>query len=242
MVIGGDVNSGHYQTDIWCGTPNIFGGLDWICTNANAAPLAQGRVLFQVFDHLDKIWIVGGQTLDDLTPENHANPPSTKTGSPYYSDVQCSDDFGGTWDTVSTGNAWAPCGLIMGSPVMDGHMWLVGAGAAYDTAGQPRLYGHKIYKSADGIYWPLVAENAFPARQYHNALVLKNRLVVLFGVGAVELADGYVANRAGDDWRQLGPFPGLARHAAAAVAVANGHEAVVMDGKLHDTAVWGLAA
>src|SRR5215217_3539504 len=54
-VIGGDVNSGNYQRDVWTGTPNGSGGLDWLQITANATPLSMGRCQHITFAHNNKL-------------------------------------------------------------------------------------------------------------------------------------------------------------------------------------------
>lgn len=237
-VIGGDVNSKHYQNDVWKGTPNLAGDIDWVLKNASATPLATGRTLHQVYSHDGKLWIVGGQTLDDLSaPTGPIDTPATKPGSPYYDDVWSSSDEGVTWVQVSTGNIWAPCGMIMGSVVKDGYMWLIGGGA-YNTEGNPRVYKNTIYRSSDGVTWQLVNPSAlFSGRQYHNVLVHKGEFVVLAGYRDANLNDCFVSPD-GVNWRKMTLPPWQIRHAASAVS--HNDEVLIMCAPLDETAVWAM--
>jgi hypothetical protein len=227
-VIGGDLNLGHYQKDVWWSAD----GINWTQATANAAPLSHGRVLHNVYSHAGKMWIVGGQTLDEAATSG----ASTKPGSVYYDDVWSSTD-GITWTLVSSGNAWAPNGMAMGSAVKDGFMWLLGGGA-YDTEGNPRIYKDDIWKSSDGVTWTLVTSAAgFPARHYQCVGVLKDDLVVVAGYNGANLSDAW-ASRDGLTWRPLNNIPGLARHAASLCLYND--ELLLLGGPLSDTSVWAL--
>lgn len=227
-VIGGDVNSGHYQRDVWS-----YNGTTWTLATANAAPLSQGRVLHQVFSHAGKMWIVGGQTLDEFT----SGDISTKPGSPYYDDVWSSED-GATWTLVSSGNDWAPRGLIAGNAVKDGFMWLV-AGGAYDTESNPRIYKNDVWRSADGEDWEQVtADGGFPVRQYCSVEVLGEDLVLIGGWDGANRNDVW-ASKDGAIWRELKGAPWLARHAAGTTVYRG--EILLAGGPLSDTSVRALS-
>lgn len=228
-VIGGDVNTGHYQKDVWS-SPD---GTNWTQVSGAALPLAMGRTLHQVFSHAGKMWIVGGQTMDEFTPGHE----STKPGSPYYDDVWSSED-GVTWEQVSSGNAWSPKASIIGSAVKDGFMWLI-AGGAYDTESNPRVYKFDVWRSADGVTWTqTTSDGGFPARQYNCAVTLGEDLVLIAGYGGANIADAW-ASTDGTLWRELRGVPWEARHAAS-VATHKG-EVMLLGGPLSDTAVWALS-
>lgn len=226
-VIGGDMNSGHYQRDVWS-----FDGSSWTLATSNAEPLSQGRALHSVFSHLGKMWIVGGQTLDEFTPGD----VSTKPGSTYYSDVWNSAD-GASWVKVSDNNAWTPRGLMIGSTVKDGHMWLI-AGGAYDTEGQPRVYKNDVWKSADGVVWTLVGTAPFVARQYVGVPVLGDDLVMMAGWSGANRNDVW-ASPDGASWRELRGTPWGIRHALSVCPFKG--EILILGGPLTDTSVWGLS-
>lgn len=238
FVVGGDMNKGHYQRDVWYAVED-GDDLDWTETNSNAAPLADGRVLHVTYWHDGKLWIVGGQTLDEFTPTDMSTKPGP---SPYYDDCCSSDDFGATWVTVSTGNTWAPCGLIMNpGAVKDGYMWLIGGGA-YDTEGNPRVYKNSVYRAMLGNDWELVAANGeFPARQYHNVVSFNGDLVVLMGYNGSNMADAYASSDGTAPFRKLAPLPATvtARHAAS-TCVING-EILLLGGPLAETSIWAMS-
>lgn len=227
-VIGGDANSGHYQRDVWS-SPD---GITWTQVATNAAPLSQGRVLHIAYAHAGKLWIIGGQTLDEFTGVD----VSTKPGSPYYDDVWSSVD-GATWTLVSSGNAWAPRGMIHGNGVKDGYMWLVGGGA-YDTEGNPRVYKNDVWRSTDGVDWEQVTTNAgFPPRQYLNLENLDGDLVIAAGWDGANRNDVWKSTN-GVQWYQIPGTPWGIRHAASTTIY--DHGMLLLGGPLTDTAVWRL--
>ncbi|KKB09416.1 hypothetical protein VE26_05635 [Devosia chinhatensis] len=227
-VIGGDANSGVYQRDVWS-----FDGTTWAEVVSEAEPLTVGRVLHQVFSHAGKMWIVGGQTLDEFA----VSDPAGRADGPYYDDVWSSED-GSTWTFVSDGHGWSPRGSIIGNAVKDGYMWLVGGGA-YDTDGNTRVYHHDVWRSADGVSWAQVTpDGGFLARQYNSVAVLNGDLVLIAGYDDENIADAWCSGD-GIAWRQLATVPWVARHAAS-VCSYNG-EIVMLGGPLDETTVWALS-
>jgi len=233
-VIGGDANSGVYQRDVWCGTP-FQGGVRWSLVTASAPWASPGRVLHIVFSFLGKIVVLGGQTLDELVPiaANKAN-----RANPYYDDIWTSDDEGVTWVQVSTGQPWAPCGMLMGSPVKDGCMWLIGGGA-YDTSGLPRVYKNSIWKSSNITDWEEVTPAAaFPARQYNAVGVLGDRLVTSCGWNGANISDLW-SSVDGENWKEHRGNPLSPRHALSLCQVKG--ELLVLGGTLTDLNVYALS-
>jgi hypothetical protein len=227
-VIGGDFLSEHYQRDIW----SSVDGDTWVQVSSDAEPLSDGRALHQVFSHDGKMWIVGGQTCDEFTPTDE----STKTGSPYYSDVWSSED-GATWTLVSDNNDWAPKASIIGNAVKDGYMWLVGGGA-YDTESLPRIYSNSVWRSTDGVDWEEVTASAdFPVRQYNCVEVCGEDLVVAFGWSGANMDDIW-ASSDGENWRQIGGAPSV-RHAASMTHINN--ELYVLGGPLDEVITWSMS-
>ena len=231
-VVGGDANSTFYQRDVWYAEPDGLGGLNWTQATADAAPLTDGRVLHQVFWHDDKLWIVGGQTLDEAATSD----TSTKVGSVYYDDVWSSPD-GVTWTLVSSGNAWSPTASIIGAPVRDGFMWLIGGGA-YDTEGNPRVYKNDVWKSADGVTWTEVPQTvAFPERMYNAVEVVNDHFVVVAGYDGANMVDTWIS-KDGAIWRQVTDIPWVARHAMSTVV--HDGEVLMLGGPLDETTVWSM--
>lgn len=206
-VIGGDTNSGNYQMDVWGADQMPDLSLSWNCATTAAPWALSGRTLHQVFSHDGKMWVVGGQTLDEFAP----SPVGTRAPV-FYSDVWCSED-GAIWPKISDNNAWAPRCMIIGNAVKDGYMWLIGGGT-YDTGGMPRTYKNDSYRSIDGITWDHFPAAPFSARQFHNVVTHGEDLVVIAGWNGDNIADAW-ATKDCQTWRELRGVPFKKRHAAS---------------------------
>lgn len=229
-VVGGDMNRGYYQKDVWCG--EVYRNrIKWTCVDVTAPWANIGRVLHVGFSFDGKIVILGGQTLDEFVGSSEkANKPD----GPYYDDVWSWSDGAG-WVQESAGNAWAPRGLIMGSPVKDGKMWLVGGGA-YNTAGFPRVYRNDVWCSDNIKGWTQVTSSAqFPPRQYNNAATLGDDLVVFAGWNGGNMRDLW-SSEDGIDWCEHKTTSGFtARHAASMCAL--GNELIMLGGPLGESSI-----
>jgi len=155
---------------------------------------------------------MGGQTLPTFAPHEEI----------FYSDVWCSED-GCAWTRVADGLPWAPRGMIGGSAVFRGRIWIPGGGT-YDTPRRPeRLFYNDVWSSADGVTWECgTAAAPWHARQYHDVAVFDGRLWVMEGWHR----DG--GNRSdvwhsadGVNWTELPGTPWAPRHAASLFAGAD---------------------
>lgn len=229
-VLGGDMNSGHYQRDMWSWAP-------WQGWNKemDVIPcLSQGRVLFHDFHFNDRLWIVGGQTLDEFITNG---PKANRAEGPYYDDVHCFHPSTG-WQEVSTGNPWAPAGMVQGNAVLDGNMYLV-CGGAYNTEGRVRVYKDTVYRSSDGVSWPLVAEGVIPKRQYTSVVALGDELAIIGGNDTNgNRADAW-AMKADGAARNLRGVTFDAQHAMSCVA--HRGEILALGGWLTDRSVRALS-
>ena len=130
------------------------------------------RVLHYTLAFDDKIWVMGGQTIPQIAPEEEV----------FYRDVWHTTD-GVHWVRVQPDEPyWSARGMIGGNVVFKGRMWILGGGT-YDTPQTPfRHYYGDIWSSADGVHWAL--ENEAPPwkpRQYHEVAVFDNRMWVMEG-------------------------------------------------------------
>lgn len=229
-VVGGDINSGYYQKDVWCG--EVYRNrIKWTQVDVSAPWASPGRFGHVGFSFDGKIVILGGQTCDQFVG---ANEKANRAEGPYYDDVWTWSDGAG-WQQVSAGNAWAPRCLIMGGPVKDGKMWLIGGGA-YDTPTTPRVYKNDVWCSDDAVNWQQVTQNApWPARQYNNTAVLGDELVLFAGWNGANMRDLW-SSKDGLDWRQYKTTAHLTeRHAASMCKV--GNELFMLGGPLAESSV-----
>lgn len=233
-VIGGDINSGYYQKDVWCGEP-YRGRIKWTEVSANAPWANPGRTLHIGFSFDGKIVVLGGQTLDEFAGASHK---ANRVEGPYYSDVWSWSDGAG-WVKESDGNAWAPRGVIMGGPVKDGKMWLIGGGA-YDTAGLPRVYRNDVWWSDNIADWHQATPNGgFPARQFNNTAVLGGELVLFAGWSGANMNDLHTS-KDGVIWQERKfATPITPRHAASMCR--KGNELIMLGGPLGESSVFGLS-
>lgn len=208
-IVGGDPLLKHFQADVWSSSD----GVQWTQATANA-PWGQ-RNMHVTMVHDGKIWIMGGQTLPQYVPE---------VQEAFYNDVWNSSD-GANWTRVTEHAAWAPRGMIQGSVVFQGRMWLLGGGT-YDTPAHPtRLFYNEVWSSSDGIEWRKDADAPWAPRQYHSVAVFDNKMWVLAGANfdTAEMNRNDVwYSPDGVQWTELPNTPWPTRHAGS-VFVHDGH-------------------
>ena len=209
-VLGGDPLRGHYQPDVW----SSGDGVSW--TQETAAAPWGIRCLHVAFVHDGKLWVMGGETMTQFVP---SGPPDA-----HYNDVWCSSD-GVNWTQVTAAAAWAPRGMIGGSAVLNGRMWLLGGGTY-----SPRSYFNDVWSSADGVDWRLeLAAAPWAPRQYHDVAVFDGKMWVLEGFNG-ELGgnrNDVWYSPDGVNWTELPDTPWAPRHAASVF--------------VHDDALWVVA-
>jgi hypothetical protein len=214
-IIGGDVNQGNYQHDVW----TSINGKDWTFVNPDK-PVPWGpRALHYTVVHRDKIWVIGGQTM----------PAFGKADEIFYRDAWTTTD-GLNWQEVKIEEpAWPQRGMIGGSAVFQDRIWILGGGT-YDTPKIPtRKFFNDVWSSADGAAWTKHVDAApWEPRQYHDVAVFDDRLWVLEGYSA------NVGNRQdvwhsadGVHWTEVPLTPWKPRHAASVF--------------VHDDGLWMVA-
>lgn len=208
-IIGGDCNQGHYQNDVW----NTADGKSWTFVNKDR-PVPWGpRALHYTVTHDDRIWVIGGQTM----------PAFGGGDEQFFRDLWTTTD-GVEWEQIEPAQpCWSARGMIGGSAVFQGRIWILGGGT-YDTPTTPtRLFHNDVWSSADGIHWEQHTEAApwFP-RQYHDVAVFDDRLWVMEGYNVEGGNRNDVWHSAdGINWTELPNTPWRPRHAAS-VFVHNG--------------------
>ena len=208
-IIGGDVNQGHYQADVWSSKD----GKNWLQTNVNHPVPWSPRALHHTVVHRDKIWVIGGQTMPGFAPASerfYRDLWTTKNGV-HWCQVQPREPY------------WTPRGMIGGSAVFQGRIWLLGGGT-YDTPNTPqRNFYNDVWSSADGVNWKCHLKHApWTARQYHEVAVWDNRLWVLEGYAAPgqNMSDVWYSAD-GENWQELPSTPWKPRHAASVFVYAD---------------------
>lgn len=197
-VVGGDKNRGHYQNDVW----STADGVNWDKVT-DAVPWA-GRATHMVASFKDRLWLLGGQQLFE------------ESGSTVvFNDVYSSTD-GRDWKLETAHAPWTPRGLVIGSAVHAGKLWVIGGGT-YTV----RSFNNDVWCSSNGVDWEQVAANApWTPRQYHNVAAFDGKLWVI--AGGTQDAQGGTnevwLSGDGRTWWQLPDTPWAARHAAAVVA------------------------
>lgn len=197
-IVGGDANQGHYQNDVWSSED----GVHWDLVNDNV-PWGP-RVLHYTVVFDGSIWIMGGQTVPQFAPAEEA----------FHNDVWRSDD-GVSWTRVVEHAPWPPRGMIGGSAVHDGRIWLLGGGT-YDTPEKPeRLFYNDVWSTADGVTWERHVEHApWAPRQYHEVAVFDGRLWVMEGWNKTNRNDVWHSAN-GVTWHEVPDTPWAVRHAAS---------------------------
>jgi hypothetical protein len=228
--VGGDPLQGHYQNDVW----RSEDGVRWTPVT-DRVPWGP-RVLHHTVAFQGRLWVMGGQTLPQFVARDARER--------FYNDVWSSPD-GVTWTQVTSGAGWPPRGMIGGSAVFRGRIWLLGGGT-YETPGSPaRRFTNDVWSTADGVEWQRhVAEAPWPPRQYHDVAVFDGRLWVLEGYGYSpssstpgNLNDVWYSED-GVTWCELPGTPWAPRHAASLFVHADALWVVAGNNMTSD--VWSL--
>lgn len=209
-IIGGDVNQGHYQNDVW----NSTNGKDWTFVNRGRPVPWRPRALHYTVVHQDKIWVFGGQTM----------PAFSSSEERFYRDAWTTTD-GVEWKQVNIKEpAWPQRGMIGGSAMFQDRIWILGGGT-YDTPKIPsRKFFNDVWSSADGSTWTKHLDAApWAARQYHDVAVFDDRLWVLEGYSLQPGNRQDVWHSAdGVHWSEVPDTPWKPRHAASVYVHDNG--------------------
>ena len=206
-ILGGDYNSGGYQSDIW----NSVDGALWYFV-ANAECLSN-RILFHSFVLNGYMWILGGQRIDDQILDYQSS---------YHHDAFRSSD-GIHWERVipvADKGSLFPSGMIQGYAKLDGHIYIIGGGY-YGTNVGPRKFRNDVYRSPDGFIWELVTASApWEPRVYASVASYAGRLWITSGLrqdtdpGGTEISDIWYSGD-GKNWFKLSGEPWSGRHAAS---------------------------
>ncbi|MFO0952347.1 MAG: hypothetical protein U0835_14600 [Isosphaeraceae bacterium] len=212
-IVGGDVNQGHYQSDVWSSAD----GAAWTLENRDR-PVPWGpRALHYTLTFRDRIWVIGGQTMPAFAPSPEV----------FHRDIWTTTN-GRDWEQVKPKEPyWSARGMIGGSVVHKDRIWILGGGT-YDTPTTPaRRYYNDVWSSPDGVTWERHAEHApWTARQYHDTAAFDGRLWVLEGFTGANRNDVWYSDD-GSNWYEVPATPWKPRHAASVF--------------VHDGALWMVA-
>jgi hypothetical protein len=145
----------------------------------------------------------------------------------FYRDIWTTTD-GVRWQRVTPREPfWPARGMIGGSAVFKGRIWILGGGT-YDTPTTPRRkFFNDVWSSADGVNWICHIKAApWAPRQYHDVAVFDGRLWVLEGWNQSNRNDVW-HSADGVKWHQVPNTPWKPRHAASVF--------------VHDGALWMVA-
>jgi hypothetical protein len=200
-IIGGDVIQRRYHYDVW----NSADGERWTRVGKGRFVPWGPRALHYTVVFDNHIWVIGGQTVPQLAPENEV----------FYDDVWKSPD-GIQWHRVPVeGPRWASRGMIGGSAVFKGRIWILGGGTLNALIQRRRNMYNDVWSSADGVHWKRhVAHAPWKPRQYHEVAVFDDRLWVLEGWNEKNLNDVW-HSADGVNWYELPGTPWAPRHAAS---------------------------
>ncbi len=193
-IVGGDKNRGHYQNDVWSSAD----GVHWDLIT-DTVPWA-GRVSHNVLVFQKRMWVLGGQEIGNQKGKLVA-----------FNDVYSSSD-GENWVLETKMANWSPRGMILGSVVHRGRMWIIGGGTC-----DFRTFNNDVWNSQDGVHWNLINESApWTSRQYHSAVVFDDKIWVIAGNGYGNAGSNDVwYSSDGIDWTELAGTPWPVRHAAS---------------------------
>jgi hypothetical protein len=219
FIVGGDVNQGHYQNDVWSSAD----GATWQRESDDGGVPWAPRALHYTVAFRDRIWVMGGQTMPGFVREPVSNGGDKEK---FYRDIWASAD-GRTWEEIAAREPyWSARGMIGGAAVFKERIWILGGGT-YDTPMTPtRNFYNDVWSTADGVSWTQHADAPWAARQYHDVAVFDERLWVLEGYSGTNRNDVW-HSADGEHWEELRDTPWAPRHAASVF--------------VHDGALWIVA-
>lgn len=221
FLIGGDVQQGHYQNDVWTSRDGTT--FRELVRNAPWGP----RTLGLAASFKKRLWLYGGQTMNEFAGGGE---------DVLYRDAWSSQD-GIVWRKEADNLPFLPRGLIDRLVVHNGYLWVIGGGT-YRSSRGPAINYRDVWRTADGIDWKRVGDAPWPARRYTNVEVHDNKLWIVSGVDAnnQNMADTWYSSDGEKWWAVASPF--AARHAAG-LATHDGNLFLV-SGNNMESDVWML--
>lgn len=168
-IVGGDAVQGHHQFDVW----NSENGKKWRHVNPNH-PVPWGpRTLHHTLMFKDKIWVMGGQTRFE-----NISGDGVKKKNMLYHDIWNTSD-GVNWTRIVPKSPfWTRRGMISGSVVFNGRMYVLGGGTYHTPQHIHRTYFNDVWSSPDGVHWKRhTAAAPWKPRQYHSIAVFDDKIL-----------------------------------------------------------------
>ena len=203
--------SGDGYEDVW----NSEDGVTWNLV-LEKAPWGK-RYSPYVLSYNNKLWLMGGISHWDTEGNysNYINKP--------YNDVWSSDN-GETWNRVTENALWSPRGLIHGSIVFDGKMWIIGGGNKGNLPGEGYdstiSEYNDVWWTYDGRNWYLATLRApWAARTHFSVAVFDNKIWISDGSvnTQVNSVNDVWFSSDGVSWIELKGTPWGNRHASSLI-------------------------
>ncbi len=177
-----------FFNDVW----RSRDGVHWRQMTADAGWEPRAGLSVVVFR--GEIYVLGGSQRDDDAVGGDDRI--------YFNDVWKSRD-GRSWELLTASAPWDPrAGARV--VVKNGYIYLLGGEAGFFCAPPPcePPYFNDVWRSRNGADWELVTEEAaWPARPGHQAVVLKNHIVLFGGFGlSDDPADPFGCGNPRDIW------------------------------------------
>ncbi|MBM3998828.1 MAG: hypothetical protein FJ297_04670 [Planctomycetes bacterium] len=180
--------------------------------------------------HDDRLWVLGGQTLPSFAPSEER----------FHRDIWTTRD-GREWTKVEPSEPyWSARGMIGGSAVLGGRIWILGGGTYETPSTRQRRFFNDVWSSSDGVHWERHVETApWHPREYHDVAVWDGRLWVMEGYHAQGGNRNDVwHSRDGVHWIELPGTPWKPRHAASLFV--HGDALWMVAGNNMESDVWKL--
>lgn len=190
-IIGGDWWRHAYNHDV-VSSPD---GIAWT-VELTQTPWPDRAVLVAgVYD--DKLWVVGGQTLD-----------GPREDFVYHNDVWSSVD-GVNWvqvaaDAPASATRWSGRGSVNELVEFNGRMWLVG-GARYRDDAVGSSFFAEVWSTTDGVTWTQHAAPPWQGRIWPDVRVWDGKLWLMFGHDNLANLNDTWFTEDGETWTAFAP-------------------------------------
>ena len=209
-MIGGDYHQGKYNHDVVSSADGLTWKVELGPGAADPPPWSERALQFSgVYD--GKLWTAGGQDLfgDQDLLAHHNDVWNTEDGV-HWNQVAA--------DAPASDTRWAGCAAVDGLVEFHGRLWLVGC-ARYRDDVVGHTMSNEVWSTTDGVTWTRHADPPWKGKIWHNVVVWRDHLWVLFGFTYGDPDLGLAVGNAnevwyspdGETWRALpfdAPVPG----------------------------------